>query len=99
MDPEFPVRGHLQQDHTLPYRKRHPGSILRRLEKHSSLLLKMPIFYHNRPRTARISCGSGAGRSFLFVDIQCHPVLNQLDCLVQGLIPGEVRASDLRYNV
>ena len=52
-----------------------------------------------RPRTARISCGSGAGRSLLFVDVQPHTVLNQGDCLVHGLIPGEVGAQGLQHDV
>ena len=55
----------------------------------------MPIFYHNRPRTARISCGTGAGRSLLFVDVQRRPFLNQINGVIQAPVPGEIGADRL----
>ena len=59
----------------------------------------MPIFYHNRPRTARISCGSGAGRSLLFVKVQAHPVVQQPEGVVQRFVSGEVGAKGLPHDV
>ena len=63
--PGVPVRGHLQQEQPLLYRERHPGILLRRLEKHdSSLLLKMPICSITAPGPQEFPAARGRGGHF-----------------------------------
>ena len=60
----FLCEGICSRSNPLPYRKRHPGSILRRLEKHSSLLLKMPICSITAPGPQEFPAARGRGDHF-----------------------------------